>query len=201
MKRIIFFSLLISLQVQAKAFLPKTFQVKFVKELKSILKKKKYSEGTLSYQYPSKIRIEQHRPFKTLYVSNGKKAWLYSAPFDPSEKGEVTVLDSRKVPIARVLDSLRGELKSNRIYDVSRKGRILTLNFGPKSQKQYQVKSVVIEMAHPQAKDFKQVKSLTVKTPNATEKYQLVEINSSVPLAPDLFHFEVTKRMKVSNAE
>ena len=199
MTRIFCVIFLFSLQAHAKTFLPKTFQIKFTKELQSILKKKKKSEGTLSYQYPSKIRIEQLRPFKTVYVSDGTQAWLYSAPLDPQkERGEVTLLDSRKVPIARVLDGLRGGLKSNKMYQVSREGKMWTLTFNAKSREKYQVSSVVIEMNHPQAKSFKQIKTLTIVGKNSTEKYQLVDVDLSPSLAPQHFTFKVTKGMKVT---
>lgn len=203
MKKAIYFILFLSLPALGgtKTFLPPQFHIKFVKELQSILKKKKKSRGTLSYKYPGNIRIEQERPFKTIFVSNGERAWLYSAPLDPAkEAGEVIVLNPHKVPITRVLDELGRGLKSNEIYQVVREGATFTLNFNRKNKAKYQVEYVKIEMITPSAKDFRQAKALTVKTQNATERYELVQIDLSPPFPPGHFDFQVTEKMKVSES-
>ena len=193
----LFFSL--SSHVQSKAFLEKEFRIKFTKELKSILGKKKISEGTLTYQYPGKIRIEQQRPFKTMYISNGKQAWIYSAPFDPKkEKGEVSLLDPQRVPLTKVLDELKRGLRSNKMYHISKKDKALTLNFREISKKKYQVEYVKIEMNHPKAIGFSNMKALTIKTLNATERFEIIEIDLSPSLPHGHFDFKITEKMKVA---
>ena len=194
---VLFFSL--SFHVQSKAFLEKKFRIKFTKELKSILKKKRKSEGTLTYQYPGKIRIEQQRPFKTMYISNGKQAWIYSAPFDPKkEKGEVSLIDPRRVPLTKVLDELTKGLKSNKVYRISKKDKTLTLNFYGGNKKKYQIEHVKIEMNHPMATGFKNMKTFTIKTLNATEYFEIVDVDLSPSLPPGHFDFKITEKMKVA---
>ena len=200
-KLLIYFFLLFPFVAYSKAFIPDRFQLLFVKELKSLLNKQKKSEGVLTYQHPGKIRIEQKKPFKTLYVSNGRQAWLYSAPLDPErEKGEVTVLDPQKIPLAEVLGSLRKGLVSNKIYSVSKQGAVYTLTFRPKSKEQYRVESVKVEMSSAHTAEFGGIKALTVKSENALEKYQLVEITTPPPFPPAHFDFKITDKMKVTEA-
>ena len=187
----------LSLLVEARTFLPAKLEIKFVKELKSILKKKKKSSGILSYQYPGQIRIEQHQPFKTMFISNGKKAWLYSAPLDATkEQGEVVILGPQKVPLMKILDGLRKWPRSNKTYTVSRQGKTLALNFNtsPKQQIEY----VKLEMADARTTDIRQLKTLTIKTKSATESYQVVEINRRPSFPPDHFNFKVTDKMQVT---
>ena len=190
--------ILLSLSVDAKQFLPSKFRIEFVKELKSILKKKKMSKGVISYQYPGKIRIEQSEPFHTMYISNGEQAWLYSAPFDSEkEKGEVTLLNPRQMQLAKVFEQLRRGLKSNSVYEVTKKDRLFTLNFNEKSKQKYRVDFVQIQMGSARATRFDQVEVLTIKTQNATEKYKIAEVDLAPSFPSAHFNFRVTKGMKV----
>ncbi|MCY4643156.1 MAG: outer-membrane lipoprotein carrier protein LolA [Bacteriovoracales bacterium] len=183
----------------AKTFLPSRFEITFTKELQSILKKKKESKGKMIYQYPNKIRIEQDRPFKTMYISNGQKAWLYSAPLDPrKEKGEVTILNPREIPITKIFTWLRKGPESNKIYKVSKKANVLTLTFHQKSRKRYQIEFVKVEMNHSKTDDFNQIKSLIIKTENSTERYKITAINPSPKIPSGYFDFKITEKMNVS---
>ena len=203
MEKILCFLWLLGLSAEAgpQMFLAKELRVKFVKELHSILKQRKKSQGTLTYRYPGQIRIEQHRPFKTSYISNGKRAWLYSAPFDPKkEKGEVTVLNPQTIPITKVLDSLRRGLRSNKLYQVSQKGSRVTLSFNQYYRKKYQLEYVALELKHPKAIDLKSVSRLTIKGSHTTEHFELVEVDFTPTLPPGHFNFKITDKMKVTEA-
>ena len=198
----IYFLILSSVSVQSKTFIPDRFQLTFTKELKSLLGKKKTSEGVLAYQHPGKIRIEQRKPFYTIYVSNGSQAWLYSAPLDPTkEKGEVTVLNPQKIPLAEAFNSLRKGLVSNKVYNVSRQGAIFTLTFLPKSKERFHVESVSLEMKTAQASlSFSNIKNLAIKSERALEKYQLISISLPESFPGSHFNFKVTDKMKVTEA-
>ena len=197
--RLFLFSYLFLCFFSAHAFLPSKFEIKFVKEFQSILKKKKKIKGVLRYQYPGRIRIEQFEPFQTIYVSNGKKAWLYSAPLDQSkEKGEVTIIPSSKLTLLKVLDELRKKVKSNRDYKVTRKERALALDFTKEGREKYQIDHVKLMMKSSNLKSFKQLKSLTFRVRDVVETYYVVSLDDSPIFSREDFNFVVVdKTMKV----
>lgn len=53
------------------------------------LKRKKASSGRLSIRRPDKVRWETVRPHPGVFVSDGKKVWMYTPPFDEGEAGEL----------------------------------------------------------------------------------------------------------------
>ena len=53
------------------------------------LKQKKRSSGTITIKVPDKIRWETTQPDKNLLVSDGKRFWFYTPPFDADEPGQV----------------------------------------------------------------------------------------------------------------
>lgn len=53
------------------------------------MKQKKRSSGTITIKIPDKIRWETTKPDRNLLVSNGKKFWFYTPPFDEEEPGQV----------------------------------------------------------------------------------------------------------------
>ena len=197
---VIFFILIsfISPSKGTASFLPEKFEIIFTKSLQSIFKKKKKSKGILSYQYPGKIRMEQSKPFKTMYVSNGKKAWLYSESFNlKKEKAQVMLLGSRKLPLVRVFDQLRKGLGSNKIYQVSRKGKSIFLTFNKAASERYGVTSMEVKMKTPYGQSLLEMESLVVKTKNMVENYEVVRVNTAPSFTLKHFNFEVTDKMKV----
>ncbi len=53
------------------------------------LKQKKNSSGKISVKRPDKVRWETLKPDVNLLVSDGKKIWIYTPPFDEDERGQV----------------------------------------------------------------------------------------------------------------
>ena len=189
--KLFFFSTLF-LCFKSHAFFPKQFEIKFVKEFQSILKKKKKSEGVLRYRYPGHLRLEQFKPFQTLYVSNGKKAWLYSAPLDPKkEKGEVTIVQPGHLPLLKILDEMRKEVRSNKYYKVTKKRGELTLDFTPEGREKYRIDYVKLLMKAPSVVHFKQLKSLIFRARDVVETYHAVSLDDSPAFSDKDFNFVV----------
>ncbi len=68
----------------------KTFFAKFIQvNDQPILKKRTTSTGYLLFKQPGKIRWETQAPDPNLLVSDGKKYWFYTPPFDKDEQGQV----------------------------------------------------------------------------------------------------------------
>jgi outer membrane lipoprotein carrier protein len=85
-------------EVEAKYALAKTLQAEFsqVNEVAS-LKTKKTSNGVIAVKRPDKLRWETKAPDPNLLVSDGKKFWFYTPPFDPTEHGQVVERPSSKI--------------------------------------------------------------------------------------------------------
>lgn len=70
---------------KSKALSASFVQVKNLKAMGSVEK----SGGTLKFKRPNKIRWEFQTPEESLLVSNGKKFWYYTPPFDEDESSPV----------------------------------------------------------------------------------------------------------------
>jgi len=68
---------------------------------------KKTSSGRIAIKRPDKVRWETTSPDPNLLVSDGKKAWYYTAPFDETEHGQVS-----EYPAARVRSKLANAILS-----------------------------------------------------------------------------------------
>lgn len=53
------------------------------------LKQKKSSTGVIAVKRPDKLRWETVKPDPNLLVSDGKRFWLYTPPFDEGERGQL----------------------------------------------------------------------------------------------------------------
>lgn len=64
------------------------------------LKQTKKNSGTIQFKRPGKIRWETLKPDHNLLISDGKKFWFYTPPFDPTDpedKGQYWERDASKV--------------------------------------------------------------------------------------------------------
>jgi outer membrane lipoprotein carrier protein len=68
---------------------------------------KKSSSGRIAIKRPDKVRWETTTPDPNLLVSDGKKAWYYTAPFDETEHGQVS-----EYPASRVRSKLANAILS-----------------------------------------------------------------------------------------
>jgi outer membrane lipoprotein carrier protein len=77
------------------------------------LKTKKKSAGDITIQRPNKLRWQTLTPDPNLLVSDGKHAWFYIPPYDPSERGQYTELPAGKIQSKLASALLSGEFSAN----------------------------------------------------------------------------------------
>lgn len=95
-------------EVEAKYTKAATLQAEFTQVNESAaLKSKKTATGVLMVKRPNKLRWETVKPDVNLLVSDGRKFWFYTPPFDESEgeRGQVIVSKSNKFN-SKLLDAL-----------------------------------------------------------------------------------------------
>ncbi|MGE4107239.1 MAG: outer membrane lipoprotein chaperone LolA [Bacteriovoracia bacterium] len=66
---------------------------------------RKNSGGTLMVKRPSRFRWQTETPEPSLFVTDGKKMWQYTPPFDETDHGQVLVQDASKVQ-SKLADAL-----------------------------------------------------------------------------------------------
>lgn len=71
--------------VSAKTLEAQFSQVNFIQMTGA----KKESSGTIMLKHPNRFRWETLKPDKNLLVTDGKKFWFYSPPFEEGERGQV----------------------------------------------------------------------------------------------------------------
>jgi len=75
-----------------------TLTAKFTQvNLVASLNQKKTSSGVLLVKRPNKVRWETLKPDQNLLVSDGRKFWFYTPPFDEEERGQVIERKSSEV--------------------------------------------------------------------------------------------------------
>ncbi len=82
----------------------------------------KKSSGTIYFKRPDKIRWETLAPDRNLLVSDGKKFWFYTPPFDESERGQVIEQKSAQVQSKLAQDLLSGKISTARNMKVKALG-------------------------------------------------------------------------------
>jgi outer membrane lipoprotein carrier protein len=83
-------------KIEEKYKLAKTIVAEFnqINEI-AALKQKKPSSGKISVKRPDKVRWETLKPDVNLLVSDGKKIWNYTPPFDEDERGQVIEMKTK----------------------------------------------------------------------------------------------------------
>jgi len=77
-------------EVEAKYAKASTLEARFTQVTHSVaMGTTKTTSGIIMVKRPSKVRWETLKPDKSLLVSDGRKFWFYTPPFDESEKGQV----------------------------------------------------------------------------------------------------------------
>ncbi len=81
---------LILQEIQAKYVQAVTLTAEF-KQVNEViaLGTKKNSSGIIMIKRPNKLRWETHQPDRNILVSDGRKFWFYTPPFDESEHGQL----------------------------------------------------------------------------------------------------------------
>lgn len=132
MKKIFLLGILVfTVNIVKAALMPNSFHMEFEQVHESLLKKKKkVTKVSLDYKYPSKIVLKTG--LETIYTSNGSKSWYYTAPFIPTEQGEVVVQNKVELGLLKFFDSLKNGLTKNDYFDYELKGSELIFHFKEK---------------------------------------------------------------------
>ena len=101
-------------------FVPRKFKATFTQEYKSqITGKIRSGNGTLDYEFPSKLRFEMIKPDPIIFITNMAQNWYYRPPYIQGEKGELKKNVKGGNVFADFFDSLSEGLKTNTYYRVS----------------------------------------------------------------------------------
>ena len=88
----------------------------------TVLQEQKVSSGKIFVKRPSKIRWDTQKPNPNLLVSDGAHFWLYTPPFDSSERGQVIVRKSSAVQSQLANALLSGSLSIAQDMKITEKG-------------------------------------------------------------------------------
>jgi outer membrane lipoprotein-sorting protein len=180
-------------------FLPKSFKTNFTQEYKSALKgKKRKSQGTIEYSYPSKIRFEIDKPDKLVYVTNEKTSWYYTAPFMEGEAGTMSVRKSKKNGLHKFFDSLKNGLKTNKLYSVINKGKMSTIKFSKKMIKELDIIEANFVFSGKDRKFESLSKILMTYSDNHKIKMDFNTIKVNVPFKKGYFVFKAPKNTRIN---
>lgn len=109
-------------EVEAKYGQASTLVAEFTQVNESAaLKQKKTSSGVLMVKRPDKVRWETLKPDPNLMVSDGKKFWFYTPPFDEDERGQVIERKKGEVQSKLANTLLSGSFSSARDIRVKKK--------------------------------------------------------------------------------
>jgi outer membrane lipoprotein-sorting protein len=187
---------------KAVGFLPASFKANFVQEFKSSLSGKiKSSNGSVEYRYPGRIRFEVEKPNNTIFVSNAKKAWYYTAPYIEGEPGQVSISPSGKFPLSRFFDSLKKGLRSNKYYKVNKlMPGDYELTFLKKSAKEMGIAKAVLHFKKKKSAKFLNLERVQLDYLNKKKAtIKLSKIQRNPKLTKKHFDFEIPKNTKISH--
>lgn len=162
----------------------------------AVMKQKKTSSGQIFFKRPDKIRWETTRPDHSLLVSDGKRFWFYTPPFDESENGQVIERRSSDVKSKLANDLLSATFsaatKANQMTIVQKSPSAFLLT--PKKGSAGTVRNARIEI-DPEKKLILKVE-LTHQDGN-TSVITLDKIQLGKDLGDDIFYFDPPPRTDV----
>lgn len=187
------------ISINCFALISGPFSAEYTKKYQSILGKEKVSSGQVHYEYPGKIRLEQNKPLKSSFVSNGRTAWYYTAPFSKDQRGEVIVQKAQDIVLISVFDNLRHGLKDNSIYKIENTSNGPKLVFLPEAAKQNKIRSIQISTKN-KLKSLADIKQLIVMDSKGKQSsYEFSSFDFKKKFAKDFFIFNPPKGTKVTN--
>lgn len=196
--RILFFLSLLTLNVARAEFLPQSFRTNFEQKYKSIISgKEKISLGAMDYSYPGKIRFEITNPEQTIFVSDAKTSWYYTAPFDPKEKGEVIIQDSNKLLITKFFDTLKKGLITNTSYTVEKNDKGYVLQFSEKVSKELNIFKAQLISEVKDLKKLSEIKEIILFYKDKKEvKLTFSSFIENVKFDSSYFNFKIPQNTK-----
>ncbi|MBI4925170.1 MAG: outer membrane lipoprotein chaperone LolA [Bdellovibrio sp.] len=150
-----------------------------------LLKKTKTSTGLLLFKRPGKFRWETRSPEPSILVSDGKKIWFYTPPFDKDEHGQIIEKKSTQVQSALMNTLLSGSFSLAKLMKIKKLKRNMFLLI-PELGSSGSVQTVEIEINV--SKKLIQ-KMIFKQTGDNITKIDLSEITLGKKLEDSLFHF------------
>lgn len=186
-------------EVEAKYFKASTLTADFSESDQSTTTKQtKKSSGKIQFKRPGKLHWETTKPDHNILISDGKKFWFYTPPFDEGESGQYWEKDASKVQTKFAQGLLAGTFS----YNVSSGNMTVTQTSGtdfiviPKKGTGGTVRQAILKV-NPQQKLITGVELLH-KGGNTTQ-ITLSNIQLGQPLDDSLFRFTPppnTEKMK-----
>jgi outer membrane lipoprotein carrier protein len=101
-------------EVEAKYFKASTLTADFTESDQSATTKQtKKSSGKIQFKRPGKLYWETLKPDHNILISDGKKFWFYTPPFDEGEAGQYIEKDASKVQTKFAQGLLAGTFSYN----------------------------------------------------------------------------------------
>lgn len=111
-------------EVEAKYTKAATLQAEFAQINESAaLKTKKSTSGLIRVKRPDKLRWETLKPDMSLLVSDGRKFWFYTPPFDEDEHGQVIERKSAETNSKLANALLSGRFSAARDMKIKQEGK------------------------------------------------------------------------------
>lgn len=197
MSRLFYFLIFLSFGAKAD-FLPQSFRTNFEQKYKSVVsKKEKVSLGSMDYSYPGKIRFELTNPEQTIFVSDAKTSWYYTAPFDPKEKGEVVIQDSNKLLITKFFDYLKKGLETNQAYKVEKSSKDVVLVFSDKVANELNILKAQLVSDVKEIKKLSEIKEINLFYKDKKEvKLTFSSFIENVKFESNYFVFKIPQNTK-----
>lgn len=151
----------------------------------AILSHKKKSSGKIYVKRPSKVRWDTQKPDPSLLVSDGKRFWFYTPPFDEGERGQVIEKKSSEIQSKLANALLSGSFSVAKDMKIQQKTPSTFLLI-PKPNSAGTVTQATIEVDPDKLLIQKVI--LDHKGGNRAE-ISLSQIELGKPLADDLFVF------------
>ena len=122
----------------------------------------KSGNGTLDYEFPSKLRFEMIKPDPIIFITNMTQNWYYRPPFIKGEKGELKKNVKGGNVFADFFDSLSEGLKDNDYYKVKIIKDKANITFSEVHAAELGLKSACFGLKTQQNRRFVNLKEITL---------------------------------------
>ena len=146
-----------------ESFVPKKFSAEFTQQYKSqVTGKIKRGNGTLDYEFPSKLRFEMIEPDPIIFITNMTQNWYYRPPFIKGEKGELKKNVKGGNVFADFFDSLSEGLKNNEFYNVKIENDVASILFSENHSQELGLKAAMLQFKNKKNLRFTNLKEITL---------------------------------------
>jgi outer membrane lipoprotein carrier protein len=180
---------------------PRTLQAVFLERYSEGQKQSRVESGTVYFHRPGQMRWEYDSPEKKLFLVDGKMTWFY-VPYDRTvTKAPVKESSDWRTPLALLTGKADLSRLCSQIELVEQKGIpaghavLRCLPKQPKGQADSQEYTEVLLELDSSTGELARIE---IRQPGAIElEYRFGNWRSDIPLAGDLFHFDVPKGVAI----